>query len=480
MRLTRLTLLFIALIIGSGFYLLVKRQLEVIAPQTFQATEESLVDTAHLLASLIESDLTEGEFRAARFAVAFDSAKNRQFQAPVGRYGRDGFNLGAYITDRHGTVVFHSERPGQVGEDYSEIPEVARCLRGLYGARRRVVNGGDSDSGEFHVAAPIGDPVSPIGVVSLSKPQADVLPIVRRRRKEIWWGAGLAGSGILGLVGAIFLWQYRPMSRLTAFARSIEQGGRPETPRLGAGREVNTLARALQSMRESLEGRRYAERYVQTLTHEMKSPLAGIRGAAELLDETMTVDDRRRFLANIQAESLRAERLLDRLLQLSALEGRTEIEKPERIDFTELVQRAIDQAKPAAELARVRLLVRLAKDLPAVAGDAFILRAAVTNLLENAIDFSPPRGVVSVKLDTHGERLVLTVEDRGPGIPEYARDKVFERFFSLRHLKQDGRKGTGLGLTLVKEAVELHQGRIEIEAAEPHGCRVRLTLPHPG
>jgi two-component system sensor histidine kinase CreC len=226
-------------------------------------------------------------------------------------------------------------------------------------------------------------------------------------------------------------------------------------------------------MREALEGRRYAERYVQTLTHEMKSPLAAIRGAAELLGEDMPPADSHRFLENIRAESGRAERLLNRLLELSALEGRSSLGVGDAVDLVPIVTRAIDQARPPADLASVTLAPCLPNHPVMVRGDAFILRSAVTNLLENAIDFSPAGSAVDIVLQADGG---IAISDRGPGIPEYARQKIFERFYSLKH-HAHGRKGTGLGLTLVKEAAELHGGTINLEARPDGGTTARLTLP---
>jgi two-component system sensor histidine kinase CreC len=181
-------------------------------------------------------------------------------------------------------------------------------------------------------------------------------------------------------------------------------------------------------------------------------------------------------MANIRAESGRAERLLNRLLELSALEGRSQLDNPEEVNFLEITKRAIDQAQPMAELAHVTLQPEFPESPCRVRGDAFILRAAVTNLLENAIDFSPVGGQVKIVLSAGDGELVLVIEDRGPGIPEFAKERIFERFFSLRHLEA-GRKGTGLGLTLVKEAAELHHGRIALEPASPNGTRAILTLP---
>ncbi|HEY1121812.1 MAG TPA: two-component system sensor histidine kinase CreC [Haloferula sp.] len=472
MRLTRVTLFFIALIIGTGLYLLMRQQLSVVEPQTYQATEESMVDAAQLLSGFVEADVKAGGFKKERFADAFHGASRRKFKALIHGHLKDHMGLGAYVVDVTGKCLFDSGGKLE-GTNLLQARDVALTLRGEYGARSSRTDETNPFSSVLHVGALIGTMEEPFGVLTVYKPQADVLPIVDARRRGIYWGTGLIGAGILFLVTAVFIWQYRPVGLLTEYAREIESGKRPPMPKLGAGKEVNTLARALESMREALEGRRYAERYVQTLTHEMKSPLAAIRGAAELLDEDMPEADRRRFMENIRAESGRAERLLNRLLELSALEGRSSLEETENVDLVPIVARAIDQAMPPANLGRVNLEISLPEVPVNIRGDAFILRSAVTNLLENAIDFSPAKSTVDIILQTDG---TITISDRGPGVPEYAREKIFERFYSLKH-HSSGRKGTGLGLTLVKEAAELHGGSVSLEDREDGGTIARLILP---
>ncbi len=475
MRLTRVTLLFIALIIGAGLYLLLRQQLSVVEPQTYQATEESMVDAAQLLASMVAADLRRGGFDEDKFRDAFEGASRRRFKAIIHGHLKSRVGLGAYLTDSRGIVIFDSAGKLE-GKDLSKSRDVFLTLQGRYGARSSRVDEANPRSSVLHVGALVGPLQSPFGVLTVYKPQEDVLPIVDARRRGIYWGTGLIGAGILFLVMAVFIWQYLPVGRLTEYARDIESGKRPPLPKLGAGKEVNTLARALESMREALEGRRYAERYVQTLTHEMKSPLAAIRGAAELLDEDMPEADRRRFLGNIRAESGRAERLLNRLLELSALESRSSLEATENVDFELILARAIDQARAPADLASVNLEVSAPSEALRVRGDAFILRAAVTNLLENAIDFSPAGGTVDVVLWGEDGKAIIQIADRGPGIPEYAQERVFDRFYSLRH-HSSGRKGTGLGLTLVKEAAELHGGSVSLDPREDGGTVASLILP---
>jgi two-component system sensor histidine kinase CreC len=476
MRFTRVTLFFIAFIITLGFYQLARHFLAEVEPQTFQATEEVMVDIANVLAEVVEKDVHDNDFKSDELRGAFAGAHARVLEAKIFEHMKRNIGVHVYLTDSKGIVIFDSNHGRREGENYLSKRDVALTLAGHYGARSSRDNEKDSTTSVLYVGAPVGDSIKPDGVLTVYKPQADVLPLVRERRRIIYTACALIGGGILFLIGAVFLWLFHPIGKITEYARAIERGERPPKPKIGIGREVNTLAHALDSMRDVLEGRRYAERYIQTLTHEMKSPLAAIRGAAELLDEEMPIEDRKRFLENIRAETARSERLINRLLELSAIEGRANLEKPETLDFRAIVARAIDQARPLADVAGVSL-VESSGDVPVqVEGEPFILRAAVTNLLENAIDFAPQDSIVEVALDVVGDRVELTIRDHGPGIPDYAREKVFERFYSLRH-HASKRKGTGLGLTLVRETAELHGGTISLTPAEGGGTIARLTLP---
>ena len=476
MRFTRVTLLFIAFIITLGFYQLARHFLAEVEPQTFQATEEMMVDTANVLADMAAADMHDGVFDTSNLRKAFDTAHARRFESHIFDHLKKTVGINVYLTDAHGKVVFDSDHGQREGQNYASKRDVALTLSGRYGARSTRAELDDMTTSIMYVAAPVGDSKNPVGVLTVFKPKSDLMPLVRKRRNIIYTACGLIGGGILFLIAAVFLWLFRPIGRITEYARAIERGERPPKPEIGIGREVNTLAHALDSMRDSLENRKYVERYIQTLTHEMKSPLAAIRGAAELLDEAMPVETRKRFLNNIRSETARSERLINRLLELAAIESRNRLESTEETDFRDIIARAIDQAKPLAELAEITLTIDT-KETPAlIRGDAFILRAAVTNLLENAIDFSPRGGVVEIRLSTSDNRLHLTIRDHGEGIPEYAREKVFERFYSLRH-HSVGRKGTGLGLTLVKETAELHGGSITLLPADGGGTVATLELP---
>ena len=476
MRFTRVTLFFIAFIITLGFYQLARHFLAEVEPQTFQATEEMMVDTANLLAEMAERDLRNGSVDADALRSAFDAAHARRIGARIFDHLKDEVGIHAYITDAEGIVLFDSQQGRREGMDLSGMRDVGLTLSGRYGARSSRDDPDDSATSVLYVAAPIGDPSSPIGVLTLFKPQLDMMPLIRERRRIIYTACGLIGGGILFLITTVFLWLFKPIGKITDYARAIERGERPPKPHIGIGREVNTLAGALDSMRDSLEDRKYVERYIQTLTHEMKSPLAAIRGAAELIDEDMPAETRKHFLENILAETSRSERLISRLLELSAIESRKSLDAAQAGDLRDIVTGAIDQARPLAEIAGVSLITEFPSAPLPVHCDAFILRAAVTNLLENAIDFSPHGESVQITLSANNGQTLLSIRDHGAGIPDYARDKVFERFYSLRH-HGAGRKGTGLGLTLVREAAELHGGSVTLDSAPDGGTEARLTLP---
>lgn len=476
MRFTRVTLFFIAFIITLGFYQLARNFLAEVEPQTFQATEEAMVDTANLLAEVVAPEVREHEFNGDELRRAFEGAHGRILEARIFEHMKRKVGIHVYLTNARGVVIFDSDGGRREGLDFATKRDVALTLAGRYGARSSREHVNDSTTSVLYVAAPVGNPAKPDGVLTVYKPQADVLPLVRERQRIIYTACGMIGGGILFLIGAVFLWLFHPIGKITAYARAIERGERPPKPRIGIGREVNTLARALDSMRDALEGRRYAERYIQTLTHEMKSPLAAIRGAAELLDEEMPVEVRRRFLGNIRAEAARSERLIDRLLELAAIESRTRLEKPGQLDFRAIVARAIDQARPLADAAGVQLAETAGTASVLLRGDDFMLRAAVTNLLENAVDFSPRGGSIEIAVEATGGSVTLAIRDHGSGVPDYAREKIFERFYSLRH-HASKRKGTGLGLTLVRETAELHGGTITLESAEGGGTLAKLTLP---
>ena len=435
-----------------------------------------MVDMAHLFASIIEADIEDGKIDATRLGEAFENAYRREFTAKIYSLKKTQVSTHLYVTDSDGIVIFDSDGGRREGKDFSGWRDVGHALRGEYAARATRADPDDSLSSTFYVPAPVNWEGEIIGVVSVSRPES-VMGMFVEETRAIVRKTGIWAAAIVVLLGAIWTyWLVRPITHLTDYARAVQRGDRVAKPkRLGVG-ETRTLGRALEEMRDALEGRRYVENYVQTLTHELKSPLAAILGAAELLDEDMPREKRARFLENIRNETGRSQDLVRRLLQLAAIESRKSLETTEVIDAVALIRDEIERIQPRCE--PKQLLVEFdAESAPPVMlqGDRFALETALHNLLANAVDFSPEGGTIGVEFELENDAVTISVSDAGPGIPDYAQERVFERFYSLKHTVT-GRKSSGLGLCFVKEAAELHGGSISLSANEPNGTIARLKL----
>lgn len=440
-----------------------------------ESMEESLVDTSVILASLLEKQVAGDRIDPASFRDAFTTAYARKFSARIYSILKTGVDLRVYVTDRNGIVVYDSAGGRDEGKDYSRWNDVRRTLRGGYGARASYPDPRDASSAVIHVAAPIHAPDGAVvGVVTVGKPPTYVNQFVSAtRQRALLWAIPLVSS--LALVGWFGSgWITRPLERLTAHARALRDGHASALPRL-ASPEVHALGRALEELRDALEGKNYVEHYVQSLAHQLKAPLSGVRGAAELLQENMPAADRARFLANIRAEAGRIQRIVDRMLQLAAVEKRKGLEDVESLDFSALVSGTIDELRPL--LRQRRIEVRFQGAPLMVRAERFLLGQAALNLLHNAAEFSAPDGTIEVAVSRAGGRARLEVLDGGSGVPDYALAHVFERFYSLPR-PDSGAKSTGLGLSLVREIAHLHGGEARLEnRTDRQGARAVLEIP---
>ena len=478
MRLTRLTLILIAGILALGFFRLVDYLFQDLESQTFQATEETMIDGAHIFAALAGTQVKDGQLSPqgiAAFEDLYTNLQAREFEAQIFINRKTKVSLDCYLTDSQGVVVFDSRKERE-GENLSAYRDVAKTLLGNYGARSTRTDEHDATSSIMYVAAPIYHQDQIVGVATAYKAQKELLPFVNSRRNQILRPTIAIALAILFLIWSVLFWLYRPIGRLAVYARSITAGGRPSYPELGKGQEVNALGRALREMRETLEGRSYVENYTQTLAHELKSPLAALRGSAELLDEDMALKDRRKFLTNIRNEVDRSERLINRLLHLATLEGKTELQKKEPIDLNQLVNESAQLFTTQAELKKVSFALTLTEPALSFSGDYYILRAALENLIQNALDFSPLDSQIQIAIQSDESKIIISVTDEGPGLPDYALEKAFDRFYSHRP-ENHSSKGSGLGLTFVSEAAKLHGGSAQIENHSPQGAKASIRLP---
>jgi len=415
-------------IVALAALLLARVFVAEVKPGVRQAMEDTLVDSANVLAELATDDFIAGRMNDGRFAQRVRSLQGRDFGADIWGFDKRASATRIYVTDARGIVVFDSAGK-DVGKDYSRWNDVYLTLRGRYGARSTRSDPADETSTIMHVSAPLrSEDGRIIGVLTVAKPNRALAPFIARSQSVVMrWGWVLMGVALaIGLLMA--WWLARQLGALRRYAHAVTAGERAPPPQ--AAGEFGELGQALETMRARLEGKQYVEQYVHTLTHEMKSPLAAIRGSAELLERPLPEADRVRFAATVRAQSERLAEMIDKLLALAAVEHRQHLETRDRVDLAEVVDAAIAQCAQRTDHARVT--VQRSGDTTAVVeGDAFLLRQAVANLVENAAAFAPADSTVEVNIVHEDSRILVRVLDAGPGVPDYALPRVFERFYSL-------------------------------------------------
>lgn len=230
--------------------------------------------------------------------------------------------------------------------------------------------------------------------------------------------------------------------------------------------------------------------FVANVSHELRTPLTSIKGYVEaLLDGAKEdPDSLAKFLDIILKQSDRLNLIIEDLLELSKIESGRVSFKEELLDVRTVVDRTVSMIQPIADKKGHRLVTVIDHHLPAIAGDEGRLVQVLTNLLDNAVKYTPEKGTITVAVHLVGEgtgtpgrrMLELSVTDTGIGIPEQDRPRVFERFYRVDKARSRELGGTGLGLAIVKHIVEGQGGHVWVEGAEPQGSRFVVRLPMKG
>ncbi|HWT26028.1 MAG TPA: ATP-binding protein [Solirubrobacteraceae bacterium] len=293
----------------------------------------------------------------------------------------------------------------------------------------------------------------------------------------------LAGPAALAATALVGWWLARkallPVDRMASAADAIEIDRLDERLAVPRARdELGHLAETLNAMLERLEyGVMEKRRLVADASHELRTPLAVMRAELDVTLRSGELDDEaREVLESAREEVDRMSRTVDNLLTLAQVdEGRLALLRT-RVDLADAVEAAARPLRPLAEHKGVRVAV--GGEPAETHADLQHLQLALTNLIENAIKFTPEGGEVRVSAWTAGDEVGVTVEDDGPGIPAEARAHVFDRFYRVDRAR--GRGGSGLGLAICDEIARAHGGRIDVAGEEGRGSTFSLTLPRDG
>lgn len=471
------------LITGIAGFFVMRVFVGEVRPSVREVMEDMMVDTANILAELVVSDLQTmppgGDLLHSPFALRVMDYAVRPVDAKIWGLSKRSLDYRVYVTDATGRVVFDTglrDGGNAVGQDYSGWRDVARTLSGQYGARatREVIQ--DDTTSVMYVAAPVKQGDHILGVLTVAKPMSTVQKFIDRAERDIL----VKGAWLLGLslaVGmAVTAWIVWSVRRLRHFAQHVQWGQRQAPPELPG--ELGDLAQAMAAMRDRLDGHEHVEQLVRALTHELKSPLTAIGGAAELLQDDLPAADRQRFANQIREQSERLHSLVERLLELSKLEQRHALSHQVVLDVSACVSHVL-QTHGARLQQRQIHVIWVPNEGVWVQGEADLLQMAIGNVLDNALDFSPVGASIELVLFVQGHEVQLTIRDHGIGVPAYALARMGERFFSTPRPAEPGqlaRKGSGLGLAIVRQIMQLHDGRLEWAPASP-GLTVTLAWP---
>jgi two-component system sensor histidine kinase GlrK len=320
------------------------------------------------------------------------------------------------------------------------------------------------------VLVSLGDHVIDQGIEQL-RAQA-----VQSRNSVFWLVIALIPTAIVLIASFTYLIA-RPITQVSAGIRGLGEGQFAKPIQIEGPGDMVRLGEQLDWLRErlmTLEAQK--TRFLQHVSHELKTPLTALREGSDLLSSGVVGNlnaEQREIARILQENSIELRKLIEGLLNYSAVHAQASYLDAKIVPLKELARRAINDRKLAIVAKGIR--IELNCENVAAYCDEDKIRVVLDNLLSNAIKFSPERGLISIKLyKEHGDA-VFEVADEGPGIPEPEREKVFEAFYRGTDTPIAAIKGSGLGLSIVKEYVTLHRGRIEILAGP--GAHFRIRFP---
>ncbi|WP_235593012.1 two-component system sensor histidine kinase CreC [Leptospira interrogans] len=454
-----------------GYYYFVDKIEESIRPRYMEAVEESLNDTAHLLASLLEREFSQKNDSLEKISErilspVMQTTRERDLNSKIFEITKKKVDLQLYVTDERGIVIYDSKKLKK-GQDYSKKNDVYLTLQGKYGARSSLLFG--SEKGLF-VAAPIRKSGKIIGVLTVIKPKKSLIPFIESARKKFWNLSLYVALSIIILFISILYFLFSPIRKLSEYISALRFQKRVPFPKISVP-EIRGLGEEMGRLFRELAGKEYVENYVQSMTHEIKSPLSSLLASSELIIENP--DRLESLVSNIQLEGRRIQTILEKLLELSSLENQSQLEKKLNLNLQDVVQETV--ASSISEAVRKKIRFRELTETVYVEGNFFFLGMALRNLVQNALDFSNPGSEITVRCGKENGFPFLEVEDSGPGIPSYALERIFEKFYSLPR-PDTGRKSSGLGLAFVREIAKLHDADLEVKNGTSTGVIARICF----
>mgnify|MGYP001589240806 FL=1 len=451
---------------------------------TFESAKSVMLEVSSLMSRVASQNNKDGEIDLETFETLIVNYLRSQRNTIDTNSPQKLENLAIYVTDKDGLLVLDS-RGLTLGTDMRDANEVESALSGMIDSTSVVtekVAGTQKARGvviEYFLKSRFLNASNPIygnngeiiGTVVVVAPLIDLMDESYLVRFIFYI---FVISLLFGFLGSYRI--SRNINRVQKYTSNLFSGEDVLMPDLN--NQFNKLATTIKDARADVELKDDVEQYIDTLAHELRTPITGIQLTAENLLSPMSDAQRKRFVENILESNKHMDLLVNRLLDLSRIERREALKNVETLSIKEAVNTVLK------EPSRVKTI--LDKDLKidvqissnaTLRAEKILLVQAIGNIVNNALDFTPASGKITIKASQTNTAISIIVLDDGPGIPPQVINKLFTRFFSVTR-PDTGVRGNGLGLRFVRKIMKLHGGEVSLQNRFiQQGAEARLRFP---
>ena len=444
------------------------------------STEEGMIDTAAVVSEFYAR--LYGQFGADSGKVAAELSRvysnlNETYEIKARLFGftKAEVDTRLLVYDPVGRVIFDTKGVA-TNEDFSKWTDVRHALNGQYGSRWELDK--PHQRVNIYSTLPVFVDGKIVGAVSVSKSTNRIRNFISRSLENLLLPGAIALVLAAAMAYALSAYITRIIWALASQAERIAAGESNVRLETWTRSELGTLARAVGRMREKLEGKAYVEEMATNLSHELKTPLATIRGSAELLEGPASDDPaaRAKFLGNIQTEVARLDRIVSELLKLSRIEAQPAAVEATPIDAAAAAREIAEAYRARASDSGISFRPEISDEPLPIRISELQLKQLLTNLLDNALQFTARGRSVRFRVNRQDGSIEFEVSDEGAGIEPELLPKVFDRFFTTEN-PRTGNRGTGLGLAIAKSIVNANGGRIAVRSELGQGSSFVVIFP---
>jgi two-component system sensor histidine kinase CreC len=451
---------------------------------TIESAKSVMVEVSSLMSRVASQNNKDGEIDLETFETLIVNYLRSQRNTIDKNTPQKLENLAIYVTDKDGLLVLDS-RGLTLGTDMREINEVGSALSGISDTTNIIVEESRGprkargavieyflQSRYLNASNPIyGDRGEILGAVVVVAPLIDLMG-ENYLLRFIFYIFVIAL--LFGFLGSYRI--SRNINRVQKYTSNLFSGEDVLMPDLN--NQFNKLARTIRDARADVELKDDVEQYIDTLAHELRTPITGIQLTAENLLSPMTDKQRKRFVENILESNKHMDLLVNRLLDLSRIERREVLKNVENLKIKEVIQTVLKAPSREKTILDKDLKIDIQINSNAsLKAEKILLEQAIGNIINNALDFSPSSGTITIKASQTNAAISIIVLDDGPGIPPQVINKLFTRFFSVSR-PDTGVRGNGLGLRFVRKIMKLHGGEVSLQNRFiQQGAEAKLRFP---